>query len=127
MVKTMKKLDIYKPYIDELIKNDTKTFFENGIGYYAYYEPDLDKKIKEIEERNGVYVWAITHEFVEFGELYDLLIIPKDTREWKYVLQEAENNTYYSYAYVWNKSDEWCSEFGDIAIKAIYGGIKRVA
>ena len=32
-----------------------------------------------------------------------------------------------AYAYVWNKDDEWCSEFGDIIVQSFGGGIQRVA
>ena len=32
-----------------------------------------------------------------------------------------------AYAYVWNKKDEWCSEFGDIIVQSFGGGIRRIA
>ena len=30
-----------------------------------------------------------------------------------------------AYAYVWNKDDEWCSEFGTISVASFGGGIAR--
>lgn len=38
-----------------------------------------------------------------------------------------QGNMYYVSAYVWNKTDDWCSEFGTIGIRSFGGGIKRVA
>ena len=32
-----------------------------------------------------------------------------------------------NFAYVWNKSNDYCSEFGTIGIRSFGGGIKRVA
>ena len=31
-----------------------------------------------------------------------------------------------AFAYVWNKSDDWCSEFGSVAIQSGFGGITRI-
>ena len=33
---------------------------------------------------------------------------------------------YYAFAYVWNKDDDFCSEFGTIGLKSFGGGIKRI-
>lgn len=33
----------------------------------------------------------------------------------------------YAFAYVWNKDDEICSEFGTVSIKSFGGGIARIA
>ena len=37
-----------------------------------------------------------------------------------------QGNTFYAYAYVWNKDDDYCSELGTIAIRSFGGGIERV-
>ena len=46
--------------------------------------------------------------------------------EWDEMLY-PQGNMFYAYAYVWNKSDDFCSEFGTIGIRSFGGGIKRVA
>ena len=38
-----------------------------------------------------------------------------------------QGNMFYAYAYVWNKTDDFCSEFGTIGIRSFGGRIKRVA
>ena len=44
-----------------------------------------------------------------------------------YKTKEFENRVadYYAFAYVWNKTDEDCSEFGTIALRSFAGGIGR--
>ena len=107
-------------------KDNHVCFFEGFGGFWAYQEPELMAKIKEFEEKHNVLVYALTHEQLEFGECYDSLYIPDYEEEW-YELLYPQGNMFYAYAYVWNKSDDFCSEFGTIGIRSFGGGIKRVA
>ena len=68
----MKTLDIYKPYIKGFEKDNHVCFFEGFGGFWAYQEPELMAKIKEIEKTYKVLVYAVTHEYLEFGECYDI-------------------------------------------------------
>ena len=122
----MKSLDIYAPYINKFKKDGTVTLFERFGGYYIdeYNEPELLKKIKEFEAEYGSIVYAVTHTFTQFGELYEFLCISKYEEEWEDTLEEIKDG--YAFSYVWNKTDEWCSEFGTIAVKSFGGGIARV-
>ena len=122
----MKSLDIYAPYIKKFEKDGTVTLFERFGGYYIEEdnEPELLKKIREFEAEYGSIVYAVTHTFTQFGELYEFLCISKYEEEWDYTLDETKRG--YAFSYVWNKTDEWCSEFGTIAVKSFGGGIARV-
>ncbi len=124
-IELMKGLDIYKNYIRGFEENNHVCFFEAFGGYWAYQEPELMAKIKEIEKTYKVLVYAVTHEYLEFGECYDFLYIPDYKNEWKYTLI-PQGDIFYCVAYVWNKTDDNCSEFGTIGIRAFGGGIKRV-
>ena len=124
-IELMKKLDIYRPYIKGFKNEDTVCYFENYGGYWAYQEPGLIEKIKEIEENSNCLVYAITHEYTEIGEMYSFLIITDYKEEWDTLL-EKYGNQYYAFAYVWNKDDEECSEFGTIALSSFGGGIRRI-
>lgn len=126
-IELMKQLDIYKPYIQGFEKNDTICFFEQFGGFWAYQEPELDKKIKEFEEEYNCLVYAVTHEYLEFGECYDFLFISDYEEEWDYTLEGLSESKYIACAYVWNKNDDLCSEFGSIVICSFGGGIKRIA
>lgn len=125
-IKCMQKLNIYKPYI-EAFENGTITLFERFGGYYITedQEPELLNKIKKFEEETGSIVYAVTHERFEFGECYSFLIVSKYDEEWEMTLEEVKDE--YAFAYVWNKTDEWCSEFGTIGVKSFGGGIARTA
>ena len=122
----MKALNIYKPYIKKFEKDGTVTLFERFGGYYITedQEPELLHKIREFETEHGSIVYAVTHEFFEFGECYTFLIISKYEDEWEMTLNSIQQG--YVFAYVWNKDDEYCSEFGDVVVKSFGGGIARV-
>ena len=124
-IELMNKLNIYKPYIKGFEKDNHVCFFEGFGGFWAYQEPELMAKIKEIEKTYNVLVFAVTHEYLEFGECYDFLYVPDYKSEWKYALI-PQKDIFYSYAYVWNKTDDFCSEFGTIGIRSFGGGIKRI-
>lgn len=125
-IQCLKELDIYAPYIKKFEKDGTVTLFEGFGGYYINDDQELEllKKIKEIEAEYGSLVYAVTHEMTEFGELYDFLIVSKYEEEWEDTIEDVKDH--YAFAYVWNKTNDWCSEFGDIGIKSFGGGIMRV-
>ncbi len=122
----LKKLDIYKPYIEGFRDEDKVCFFEMFGGYWVYQEPEIEKKMREIEQQYNCKVYAITHEYTQIGELYDFLIVTNYPEEWS-GLVESQGNRHTVFAYVWNKDCEWCSEFGDIGIQSFGGGIRRIA
>jgi hypothetical protein len=122
-IKQMEVLDIYKPYIKAFKDKGVITLFENYGGFYID-EPELLAKIKEFEQEYDAIVYAVTHEFTEFGELYDFLYVSKYEEEWEMMFEELKLG--YACAYVWNKTDDWCSEFGSIAVRSFGGGIKRI-
>ena len=74
-IQLMKQLDIYKPYIQGFRENGMVCFFERFGGYWADQEPELYTKMKEIEQKYRCMVYAITHEWLEFGECYSFLIV----------------------------------------------------
>ena len=126
-IQCLKSLNIYTPYINKFEKDSTVTLFERFGGYYINkdQEPELLNKIKEFEAETGSLVYAVTHEMFFFGECYSFLIVSEYDEEWEMTLQEIQ--TGYAFAYVWNKSDEICSEFGTVGVKSFGGGIARIA
>ena len=122
----LKEMDIYKPYIRGFRESDKVCFFENFGGYWLHQEPEIDSKRKEIEAKYNCLVYAVTHEFTEFGELYDFLIVTDYPEEWD-TLVCTEGNRHTAFAYVWNKDDDWCSEFGSVTVQRFAGGISKIA
>ena len=123
-VELLKELDIYQPYIKAFKDNNVVAMFERYAGFWAYQYPELNKKIKDFEEKHKCVVYAVTHEYFEFGECYTFLVVTNYKHEWK-TLVEKEKDNFYAYSYVWNKDDESCSEFGTVGIKSACGGLRR--
>ena len=87
--------------------------------------------MKKIEEKYNCTVYAITHEFTEFGELYDFLLVTDYKEEWDNLVEtykgkSDDNSTIYAFAYVWNTTDNDLSEFGTICLQSFGGGIRRI-
>lgn len=120
----MKQLKIYKPYIDGLMNENNVCYYEGFGGFWAYQNEELTAKIKEIERAWNVTVYAVTHEFTKFGECYSMLVVGDYPEEWEDI--PHENKVFFPFAYVWNKSDDCCSEFGSIGVLSLGGGIKRI-
>ena len=64
------------------------------------------------------------HNMFEFGECYSILYVSPDTNEWNDEREEMKEG--YIFAYVYNKDNDWCSEFGTIAVKPSFGGLVRI-
>ena len=126
-IELMKTLDIYEPYIQGFEQSDKVCFYEMFGGYWVEQEKEIYDKMKQLKNKYKCVVYAITHEFTDFGELYDFLIVPKYKSDWKGLLYRQSNNEFIAYAYVWNKTDDLCSEFGSIVVQSFGGGIRRVA
>lgn len=125
-IELMKEMDIYKPYIDGFKENDKVCFFEGFGGFWIDQEPEVYKKMQEIEQKYNCKVYAVTHELTAFGECYSFLIVTDYPEEWD-TLVYTEGNRHTAFAYVWNKDDDWCSEFGSVTVQSFGGGIKRIA
>ena len=126
-IELMKALDIYKPYIDGFENQDKVCFYEMFGGYWIEQEKEAHAKLREIEKEYNCVVYAVTHEFTEFGECLDFLIVTDYPEEWDTLLYDQGNNNFIAFAYVWNKTDDYCSEFGSIGVKSFGGGIRRIA
>ncbi len=122
----LKQMDIYTPYIKGFEEKDQVCFFERFGGYWVYQEPEIEAKMKELEKQYKCVVYAITHEYTDFGELYTFLLVTNYPEEWSR-LMISEGNKHTAFAYVWNKTDDWCSEFGSVTIMSLGGGITRIA
>ena len=124
-IELLKELDIYEPYIEGFEKENNVCFFERFGGYWVYQEPEILKKMKEIEEEFNCTVYAITHEYTEFGECYSFMLVTRYKYEWDDLLFK-DGSTFYAFYYVWNKTYEDFSEFGTIGVRSFGGGITRV-
>ena len=85
-IKYLERLNIYPPYIDGFKEENKVCFFERFGGYWAEQEPEIQAKIHEIENKYKCLVYAVTHEFTDFGECWDFLIVTDYKCEWRTLL-----------------------------------------
>ncbi len=101
-------------------------WLSEGLG--ALYELN-DKEqsiITEFENNNkDCIVYHMIHNIFEFGECYSLLYVSSDKKEWQQDKEDIKNG--YAFVYVKNIDNDWCSEFGTIAIKPQFGGLVRLS
>ena len=125
-IKRMKALDLYSPYIKAFEKDDEIFLSEMTGGVYEFSnEDELKVKVKEFEAENNALVYHVIHTFTQFGELYNFLYISDYEEEWE--MDNEDIAAGYALAYVWNVTDEWCSEIGSIGVRGKFGGIVRTA
>lgn len=102
-----------------------KVWESEGIGALYEVNDEEQKIINNFEKENNAMVYHIIHNKFEFGECYSLLFVSKDEEEWEQERNDLKDG--YAFVYVYNKDDEWCSEFGSIGIKSQIGGLVRVS
>ena len=125
-IKRMKVLDLYNPYIESFIKKDEIFLSETTGGVYEFdSNTELCNKVKEFEAEHEALVYHVIHTLTEFGELYSFLYVSDHEEEWE--IDNEDISEGYALAYVWNATDEWCSEFGSIGVRGKFGGIVRTA
>ena len=106
-------------FITPFREEDTVFMFERGISLDTNYA--AQKAIKRVKA-GGNLPYAVIFSKTEFGDLYAVLFVSKDEDEWAY---ERPDENGYVYAYVYNATDDICSEYGSIGVKALYGGLDR--
>lgn len=121
----IKRLEFFKmpsKCINEFKKGNV--WFSEGFGSYEMTnEPKLKEFIKEFENKHNFVVYHAIHNMFEFGECWSLLYVSNDKDDWKYDNDDLLNG--YVMSYVWNVDDDFCSEFGTIGVKGVYGAIHR--
>lgn len=122
-IECLQELDIYN-YV--FIRSGNVPVFDCFRARNVLGNPELAEKIKEIEQQYGCLVYAVTHEFLPFGECYSMLIVSKYEEDWEQCLQRLDERRFLAYAYVWNKTDDTCSEFGYITVLTGFDLIFRV-
>ena len=78
-------------------------------------EMDLIRAINNFEKKYNAYVYHIIYTKSNFGNLYNMLYVSNSTEEWGADRKDLQNKE--CYAYVYNKSDEVCSEIGLIGVE----------
>lgn len=69
--------------------------------------------------------YAITHEKVYGDDMWSFLVVTSNPQEWVDLVGRSGNG-FYAFAYTWNRSYDYGSEFGDVFLQSFGGGIRRI-
>ena len=123
-LKRMELLKLHENVIDDFKEIALLNQSEHG-GILYWVEGEMEKKIREWEEKTGNLVYHVIHDYTEFGELLSLLYVSQYEDEWETDREDIQDG--YALAYVMNLTDDWCSEYGSIGIRPQWGGVVRTA
>ena len=122
-IKRMQLLKLDKTCIEAFKKG--KVWESEGFGALYEINEEEQKIVDNFQkEHKGCYVYHMIHNMFEFGECYSILYVFPDTDEWQQDKEDIKDGCVF--AYVYNKTDEWCSEFGYIAVESQFGGLVRL-
>lgn len=128
-IKNLKAIGCYGPYV-MAFANGTLTMYEGYGGYYIDEDSEVFNQVRAVEQEYGGMVYAVIHSITSYGELYTFLWATSYEEDAEYDVEEYEllnsGHTYSCSAYVWNKTDPTCSEFGTVIIQPALGGLIRV-
>ena len=122
-IERMKLLKLDKECIEAFAKG--KVWESEGFG--ALYEVNQkEQELIDNFEKNhpNCLVYHMIHNVFEFGECYSMLYVSGDKEEWEQDKQDIKDG--YTFAWVENVDNDWCSEFGSIAVKPSFGGLVRI-
>ena len=125
-IEIMKKLGIYEPYIEGYKEHDHVCFYERFGGYWVNQDPEIEAKMREIEQQYNVTIYAITHEPTEFGDLWSFLCVANKGS--RYACTKSFGSfcsDFICSAYVWNKSGGFV-EGGSVEVRSFGGGLMRI-
>ena len=123
-LKRMELLKLHENVIDDF--KEIALLNQSELGGILYWvEGEMEKKIREWEEKTGNLVYHVIHDYTEFGELLSLLYVSQYEEEWETDREDIQDG--YALAYVMNLTDDWCSEYGSIGIRPQWGGVVRTA
>lgn len=125
-VHSLYMLDIIEQFVKKFRDNGEVTVFDSFIGEDVSNYSEVVEKIKQVESDFGCLVYAVTHEYLTFGECYSFLVISNYEEDWQHSLRGDILNGFMAFSWVWNKTHEDCSEFGYVMIQTGFGGIVRV-
>lgn len=128
----MRQLDMLPPCIHALQKGELwQSEAVGGLGGILFAaEPDIVAMAKKIEEEQDVVVWHVIKGQYNLGgecvEMISYLLVGNQDVTDDTSLEEFQGNQYVSFAYVQNKTWEYGSEYGDVTIMPVNGGLRRV-
>lgn len=128
-INRMKELGLFAPCIKVFKSRDEVQLSEQTGGLYEFsVDRELTAKVQEFERKNNALVYHVIHTPMrldgEAMDMYNFLYVSDYQEEWE--VDNADIKEGYVFAYVWNKTIDYFSEFGSIAVKGMFGGLVRI-
>ncbi len=128
-INRMKELGLFAPCIKAFKDRDEVQLSEPTGGLYEFsIDKELTAKVQEFEKKNNALVYHVIHTPMrldgEAMDMYNFLYVSDYQEEWE--VDNADIKEGYVFAYVWNKTIDYFSEFGSIAVKGMFGGLVRI-
>ena len=129
-IQRMTALGLFKPCIKSFDKYDEVQLSEPTGGLYEFSDnEELNAKVREFEAEHDALVYHVIHSPIRIDgmvmDMYNFLYVSDEEEEW--VMDNEDIADGYAMAYVWNKTDDWLSEFGGIMVQGMFGGLIRVS
>lgn len=125
-IRRMHELDIFEPAIEMFEKDGTVMISEPPFGALYGLDDEQKEMVRKFEEESGGLVYLVIRTYAEFGTCDNLLFVSKYEEEWESEVKKADDpNKFYVFSYVVNHDCEWCSEYGTIGVKKVFGGLLR--
>ena len=128
-INRMKELGLFAPCIKVFKSRDEVQLSEQTGGLYEFSaDRELTAKVQEFERKNNALVYHVIHTPMRLDgealDMYNFLYVSDYQEEWE--VDNADIKEGYVFAYVWNKTIDYFSEFGSIAVKGMFGGLVRI-
>ncbi len=128
-IKRMKALGLFAPCIKAFKRDEVQLSEPTGGLYEFSSNTELTAKVKEFENEYNALVYHVIHTPAridgEVMDMYNFLYVSDYQEEWEADNVDIEYG--YTMSYVWNKTIDYFSEFGSIAVQGRFGGLVRVS
>lgn len=128
-INRMKALGLFAPCIKAFKDRNEVQLSEPTGGLYEFSaDKELTAKVAEFEEKNNALVYHVIHAPIRidgnFMDMYSFLYVSDYEEEFEMDNDDIKEG--YVFTYTWNKTFDYFSEFGSIAVKTMFGGIVRI-
>lgn len=128
-IKRMEALGLFAPCIKAFKNRDEVQLTEPTGGLYEFSSnKELTEKVQEFEKEHNALVYHVIHTPAmidgEAMDMYNFLYVSDYQEEWE--MDQNDIKEGYALVYVWNKTIDYFSEFGSIAVKEKFGGLVRI-
>lgn len=127
-INRMKELGLFTPCIKAFKRGEVQLSEPTGGLYEFSSDKELTAKVQEFEKENNALVYHVIHTPMmldgEAMDMYNFLYVSDYQEEWE--MDQNDIKEGYALAYVWNKTIDYFSEFGSIAVKERFGGLVRI-